>query len=118
MREIYAGSDVLVVPSITTKTFKEPWGMVVSEAMCQGVAVIASDSVGAAVSQLAVDEQTALVVPEADPALLARAMERLERDEGLRLTLAEAGQRRIQEFGPDRWVRDMEEAVELATANR
>jgi glycosyltransferase involved in cell wall biosynthesis len=118
MREIYAGSDVLVVPSISTKTFKEPWGMVVGEAMCQGVAVIASDSVGAAVSRLAVDEQTALVVPEADPTLLARAMERLESDEALRLALAQAGHKRVQGFGPDRWVRDMEEALDLATANR
>jgi len=36
------------VPSIPTASFREPWGLVVNEAMNRGIAVIASDAVGAA----------------------------------------------------------------------
>lgn len=40
----YVAADVLVLPS-----FRETWGIVVSEAMCFGLPIIVSDSVGAAV---------------------------------------------------------------------
>lgn len=116
MREVYAASDVLVVPSITTRTFKEPWGIVVAEAMCQGVAVVSSDSVGAALGGLATDGETALVVPEGDAAALAQAMERLAGDEALRLRLAAAGRERVEDFKPDIWVDDLKKAVEIAVA--
>src|SRR6185437_12419877 len=33
---LYAAADVLVLPSIRTETFLEPWGLVVNEAMHQG----------------------------------------------------------------------------------
>lgn len=114
MREVYAASDVLVVPSITTRTFKEPWGIVVAEAMCQGVAVVSSDSVGAALGGLAIDGETALVVPEGDPVALAGAMERLAADEALRLRLAAAGRERVEQFNPEVWVDDMKRAMETA----
>jgi glycosyltransferase involved in cell wall biosynthesis len=114
VREIYAETDVLVVPSITTRTFKEPWGIVIAEAMCQQVAVIASDSVGAVQGGLAVDGETALVVPEGDPASLTTAMERLASDESLRLSLAAAGRKRVERFGPEVWVEDVRNAVDLA----
>ncbi|MFM8527140.1 MAG: glycosyltransferase family 4 protein [bacterium] len=116
MREVYAASDVLVVPSITTRTFKEPWAIVVSEAMCQGVAVVSSDSVGAVLGGLATDGETALVVPEGDAAALAQAMERLAGDEALRLRLAAAGRERVENFKSDIWVADLKKAVEIAVA--
>jgi len=40
--EIYALSDVLILPS-----YQEVWGLVINEAMASGLAVIASDKVGA-----------------------------------------------------------------------
>ena len=43
LRSFYAGSDVVVVPSVPTRDFLEPWGLVVNEAFDQGVAVIAID---------------------------------------------------------------------------
>ena len=40
LRDFYASSDVLVIPSIRTRRFLEPWGRVVDEAMNQGLAII------------------------------------------------------------------------------
>ncbi|MGA2418424.1 MAG: glycosyltransferase family 4 protein, partial [Candidatus Staskawiczbacteria bacterium] len=42
--DFYAFSDALILPSTD-----EPWGMVINEAMCFGLPIIASDKVGAAV---------------------------------------------------------------------
>ena len=66
MRNFYAGSDVLVVPSIPAPDFLEPWGLVVNEAFDQGVPVIATDAVGAAAGGLVQHERTGLVVPAGD----------------------------------------------------
>ena len=41
------GSDVVVVPSIPTRDFLEPWGLVVNEAFHRGVPVVATTAVGA-----------------------------------------------------------------------
>src|ERR1035441_5028036 len=46
LRNFYGACDVLVVPSVSTRRFIEPWGLVVNEAMNQGVAIIASNAVG------------------------------------------------------------------------
>src|SRR5271166_394141 len=37
LRDVYAACDVLVVPSVATATFREPWGLVVNEAMNRGL---------------------------------------------------------------------------------
>src|ERR1019366_8022522 len=71
LREVYAAGDVLVVPSIATRTFREPWGLVVNEAMNRGLAVIATDAVGAAAGGLVRDGQSGLIVPAGDPLALA-----------------------------------------------
>ncbi len=63
LRNLYAGSDVLVVPSLPTRDFLEPWGLVVNEAFHQGVPVIATDAVGAAAGGLVQHERTGLDRP-------------------------------------------------------
>ena len=63
LRNFYAGSDVVVVPSIPTRDFLEPWGLVVNEAFDQGVPVIATTAVGAVAGGLVRHEETGLVVP-------------------------------------------------------
>ena len=60
---LYAAADVLVVPSVRTATFVEPWGLVVNEAMLQSTPVIASDAVGAVAGGLVRDGHNGLVVP-------------------------------------------------------
>ncbi|HTE64303.1 MAG TPA: glycosyltransferase, partial [Solirubrobacteraceae bacterium] len=91
LRNSYAGSDVVVVPSIPTRDFVEPWGLVVNEAFDQGVPVIATTAVGAAAGGLVRHEETGLVVPAGDDAALAAALRRLSDDPALRARLGAAG---------------------------
>ena len=73
LRNFYAGSDVVVIPSIPTRDFREPWGLVANEAFNQGVPVIATDAVGAAAGGLIEHERTGLVVPAGDAGRPRRA---------------------------------------------
>jgi glycosyltransferase involved in cell wall biosynthesis len=103
LRSLYAESDVLVVPSIPTSTFREPWSLVVNEAMNRGLAVIASDAVGAAAGGLVRNDESGLVVAAGDRAALADAMRRLAGDPALRLRLGKAGARDVRAFTYDAW---------------
>jgi glycosyltransferase involved in cell wall biosynthesis len=103
LRELYAAADVVVVPSIATRTFREPWGLVVNEAMNQSLPVIASDAVGAAAGGLVRDERNGLVVPAGDASALARAMRRLADDAPLRERLGAAGAADVQTYSHDAW---------------
>jgi glycosyltransferase involved in cell wall biosynthesis len=91
LRNFYAGSDVVVVPSVPTRDFLEPWGLVVNEAFDQGVPVIATTAVGAAAGGLVRHEVTGLVVPAGDEQALAGALRRLHDDPALRARLGAAG---------------------------
>ncbi len=87
----YAAAALVVVPSIPTPGFLEPWGLVCNEAMHQGVPVLATTAVGAAAGGLVRDSETGLVVAPRDPAMLAAAIGRLLGDEQLRTRLGAAG---------------------------
>jgi glycosyltransferase involved in cell wall biosynthesis len=110
LRDVYAACDVLVVPSIQTRTFREPWGLVVNEAMNQGLAVIASDSVGAAAGGLVRDGVNGLVVPAADELALATAIGRLARDAELRRRLGAAGAQDVVAFNYGAWAEGFSQA--------
>ena len=84
VRNFYAAADVLVVPSIATAAFREPWGLVVNEAMNQGLPIIATDAVGAVAGGLVRHERNGLVVPAGDEAALAAAIRRLPGRSGAR----------------------------------
>jgi glycosyltransferase involved in cell wall biosynthesis len=87
----YAAADLLVLPSIPTPRFREPWGLVCNEALHQGTPVVATTAVGAVAGGLVRDEETGLVVPPADAPALAAAIARLLEDHGLRERLGAAG---------------------------
>jgi glycosyltransferase involved in cell wall biosynthesis len=87
----YAAADALVLPSIPTPRFREPWGLVCNEALHQGTPVVATTAVGAVAGGLVRDEETGLVVPPGDPAALAAAIGRLLADEALRARLGTTG---------------------------
>ncbi len=105
LRDMYAAADVLVVPSIPTRTFREPWGLVVNEAMNRKLPVIASDAVGAVAGGLVRDEHNGLVVPAGDAGALAGAMRRLAADAQLRVSLGATGERDVQAYTHDAWAR-------------
>jgi glycosyltransferase involved in cell wall biosynthesis len=87
----YAAADALVLPSIPTPGFREPWGLVCNEALHQATPVVATTAVGAVAGGLVRDGQTGLVVPPRDPAALADAIQRLLADRALRERLGSAG---------------------------
>jgi glycosyltransferase involved in cell wall biosynthesis len=77
-----ARTEALLLPS-----WREPWGLVVNEAVALGVPVLASTAVGAA-ETLVRDNLNGRVLPPADSRAWARAMHRLTACRGERARLA------------------------------
>ena len=111
LRNFYASADVLVMPSVRTATFREPWGLVSNEAMNQHVPVIASDEVGAAAGGLVVHERNGLVVPAGDVGALAGALRRLAGDAALRERLGAAAARDVAAYTPEAWAEGFSAAL-------
>jgi glycosyltransferase involved in cell wall biosynthesis len=110
----YAAADMVVVPSIATRRFLEPWGLVCNEAMLQGKPVIASDAVGAAAGGLVRDGETGLVTPAGDANALAAALERLLRDPALRVRLGSRGKEIVREYSYESAAEGFSRALEAA----
>jgi glycosyltransferase involved in cell wall biosynthesis len=68
LKSAYHASEVLVLPSD-----REPWAVVVQEAMAAGLAIVASDSVGAA-HELVVDRWNGRIFATGDLAALTQAI--------------------------------------------
>ena len=119
VRNFYAGSDVVVVPSVPARDFLEPWGLVVNEALDQGVPVIASTAVGAAAGGLVRHEETGLVVPAGDDGARAAALRRLQSDPDLRARLGAAGRDAVaQGHSHAAWAAGMRRALAAAGAGK
>jgi len=71
----YALADVFVLPSITTREYKEPWGLVVNEAMNQGCPVVVTEAVGAAAGGMVSEGKNGHIVSEKDSEALYEAMD-------------------------------------------
>jgi glycosyltransferase involved in cell wall biosynthesis len=111
LRNVYAAADVLVLPSISTSTFREPWGLVVNEAMNRGLPVIASSAVGAAAGGLVRDGHNGLIVPAGDSGALAAAIIRLAGDRALRARLGQAAAQDVRAYSHDAWAQGFSEAL-------
>jgi glycosyltransferase involved in cell wall biosynthesis len=111
LRNFYAGADVVAVPSVPSRRFVEPWGLVVNEAMNQRCAVIATDAVGAAAGGLVRHEHTGLVVRAGDPGALAGALRRLHDDGALRARLGDQGARAVSGYTYEAWAAGFSEAL-------
>ena len=114
---LYAAADVLVLPSIATATFREPWGLVCNEAMHQGTPVIASDAVGAAAGGLVVDGRTGMVVPAGDAGALAARLTALAAAPELRQRLGDEARAKVAEYTPERWAEGMSRALAAVGAS-
>jgi glycosyltransferase involved in cell wall biosynthesis len=115
VRNFYAAADVVVLPSIPTRGFREPWGLVVNEAMNQGVPIIATDAVGAAAGGLVRHERNGLVVPAADAGALARAIVRLRHEPELRAALGAAAREDVRAYTPAAWAEGIHAALAAAS---
>lgn len=84
VRTFYKWSKIVVLPSVT-----EAFGMVITEAMAAGKAVVATDTHGARMQVK--HGVTGLVVPVGDAKAMAAAIVELLEDEATRNRMAEAG---------------------------
>jgi glycosyltransferase involved in cell wall biosynthesis len=110
----YAIADVYVLPSVTMPTGREPWGLVVNEAMNQGLPVIATEAVGAAAGGLVRSGLNGFVVPERDSRALAEAIGRILADNGLREKMSQNARRIIAGWDNERMVQGFKQAIEYA----
>jgi len=113
----YSIAWVYVLPSITTPYGKELWGLVVNEAFNQGVPVIATEAVGAAVGGLVQDGVNGFVVPERDSVALAQALQRILDDPGLRERLSQNARQIIAGWDNERMVMGFRQAIEYVTGH-
>jgi glycosyltransferase involved in cell wall biosynthesis len=111
LREAYGASDVLVVPSVRTATFREPWGLVVNEAMNGELTVVASDAVGAAAGGLVRDGANGLIVPAGDSDALAAALGRLAGDPGMREQMGRQGAQDVLAYSHRAWAEGFSKAL-------
>ncbi len=89
--KLMAELDVLVLPSLTTASWKEQFGRVLVEAMACEVPVVGSDS-----GEIPhVIGEGGLIFPEGEPTALRERLALLRADAGLRCALAQAGRARV-----------------------
>ncbi|HEX6712826.1 MAG TPA: glycosyltransferase [Thermoleophilaceae bacterium] len=116
--QLYSAADVLVLPSVATATFREPWGLVSNEAMHQGTPVVASDAVGAAAGGLVLDGRTGMVFPAGDADALATRLTALAAAPDLRARLGAEARRAVAEYTPEHWAEGMSRALAAVGASR
>jgi glycosyltransferase involved in cell wall biosynthesis len=110
----YSIADVFVLPSITTPAGKETWGLVLNEAMNQGLPVVATDAVGAAAGGLVQSGVNGFVVPERDSESLAQAIDRILSDDKLREQMSANARRIVAGWNNERMVEGFRQAIEFA----
>jgi len=111
VRNFLAAADVCVIPSVRTRDFREPWGLVANEAMNQSTPVIASEEVGAVAGGLVRHERNGLVVPAQDAPALAGALRRMHDDHALRAQLGANARRDVAAYTFDAWATGFESAL-------
>jgi glycosyltransferase involved in cell wall biosynthesis len=118
LRNFYRAADVLVMPSVPTRRFLEPWGLVANEAMNAATAIISTDAVGAAAGGLVRHGRNGLVVPAGDPAALAAALGRVAGDLPLCARLGLHGVRDVRAFNHAAWADGFAAALRSAGLDR
>ena len=108
----YACADLFVLPSL-----HDPWGLVVNEAMCFSLPIVASTLVGS-VSDLVHNGENGFSFPAGDVEGLADCLQRLLDDSALRLRMGARSEKRIREWGYAECVQGIKVALQQAGARR
>ena len=103
VRNFYAGSDVVVVPSRPHPQLPRAVGARRQRSHAPGTPVIATDAVGAAAGGLVRNERNGLVVPSERPGALAAALRRLRDDPELRARLGAAAREDVAAYTLEAW---------------
>lgn len=114
---LYAAADVLVLPSVRTRTFTEPWGLVTNEAMHQGTPVVATDAVGAVAGGLVRDGRNGLVAEAGSAEELAARIKLLVRNPQLRAELGRAAREDVAPYTPDAWAKGVSKGLQAVRAS-
>ncbi|MGB9760503.1 MAG: glycosyltransferase family 4 protein [Thermoproteota archaeon] len=93
IQDIYRVGDVLVLPSIPTKSWKEQFGHVLAEAMSTEVPVVASNC--GAIPEVVLDNKTGFLVKPGDVFELAQKIVTMLKDDELRVELGRNGRKHI-----------------------
>ncbi|MBM3888538.1 MAG: glycosyltransferase family 4 protein [Verrucomicrobia bacterium] len=113
LAQAYSGAWALTVPSL----WEEPFGVVATEAMMAGTAVVASRSGGLA--EIVRDGETGYLVPPGDTDALAAALLRLLQDRALAERMGRAGRDlALAEFNESRMVDRFVQLYESLRRNR
>ncbi len=112
-----AACDLFVLPSVTTKTFKEPWGLVVNEVMNQSKPIVVTDAVGAGVGGLIDNNKNGIVVPERNSYELSRAIFKIITDENFAKMLGENAKKTIEGWTYDRMGNQFIEAIKYVSSD-
>lgn len=110
LADSYSQADVLVLPSL-----REPWGLVINEAMAAGLPVIASSAAGGT-RDLVEHGISGLIIPPGDVDALRNAVLRLADDPDARSRMAAAAASRIDLFSPERCAAGLIEAARACAA--
>lgn len=97
MSELYAGSDIFIMPSVIHPTGdRDGIPNVIMEALAHRLPVVATNVSG--IPEVVVDGVTGLCVPQRDPQALADAIMAMAADRDRALAMADAGQKRVREM--------------------
>lgn len=113
----YAVFDTLVLPSITGKKWKEPWGMVINESMNQECAVIATTAVGAAMSGKFSINENIIIVHERSVKELAKALFKVISDKSITENMKKKNKVLINELNEQLFMLGFANAINYAAKN-
>lgn len=108
----YGLADAFILPSTT-----EQWGLVVNEAMAASLPVLVSSRCGCC-EDLVQPGINGFAFDPSDPMKLAKLMLTVASDACDREAMGRAGEARIADWSPDRFGRELRQAVDRARASR
>lgn len=103
---LFGTCDIFALPSEA-----EPWGLIINEAMCGAMPILASDEIGS-VADLVVDGENGSLFPAGDVKSLTTALRKLVADPELIASMGAASLARIKAWNYDRCVLGLRAAVD------